>query len=139
MTPDQVRLVQTSFETIAPQADAVAEMFYDRLFSQHPEVRPLFGDDMRKQGAMLMQTLALAVRNLHQPEQIITAVQQLGRRHVGYGVQDAHYPMVGGALLWTLEQGLGKAFTPDMRHAWAAAYGTLASIMQDAARQARAA
>jgi hemoglobin-like flavoprotein len=66
-------------------------------------------------------------------DQIVPAVQALGRRHAGYGVREPHYATVGEALLWTLEQGLGEAFTPAVRNAWATAYGTLASVMIDAA------
>jgi hemoglobin-like flavoprotein len=66
-------------------------------------------------------------------------VQDLGRRHVGYGVTDEHYDTVGGALLWTLEKGLGSAFTPEMKDAWATVYGILASVMKDAARAKAAA
>ena len=71
-----------------------------------------------------------------QPEfidQIVPAVRALGARHVGYGVRAEHYAVVGTALLWTLEQGLGAAFTPAVRDAWAAAYRALAGVMVDAA------
>lgn len=139
MTPEQIRRVQESFALVAPIADQAAGLFYDRLFTQHPEVRPLFSDDIKRQGAMLMQTLALAVKHLHEPQQIMEPLRALGRRHVGYGVKDAHYPLVGEALLWTLEQGLGEAFDDDTQAAWAAAYGLLAGVMCDAAAEAQAA
>ena len=133
MTPDQVKLVQDSFAKVVPIADTAADLFYDRLFAIAPEVRPLFPEDIKPQKTKLMQMLATAVNNLHQVERIVPAVQDLGRRHVGYGVTDAHYEPVGAALLWTLEQGLGPAFTPATREAWTAAYVTLASVMKAAA------
>ena len=88
---------------------------------------------MVAQRKILMQTLTVVVKTLDRLDQLVPAVQALGRRHAGYGVREAHYGTVGEALLWTLEQGLGDAFTPDVRGAWADAYGTLASVMIDAA------
>ena len=138
MTPHQIHLVQTSFEKVAPIADTAAALFYSRLFEIDPSTRPLFRGDLRRQGAMLMQTLGLAVRHLHDPTPVLGAVQNLGVRHVGYGVTDAHYGSVGAALLWTLGQGLGEAFTDEVRDAWAAAYTLLAGVMQTAAAASRA-
>jgi hemoglobin-like flavoprotein len=133
MTPDQVQLVQDSFAKVVPIADRAADLFYQRLFTIAPEVRVLFPEDLKSQKTKLMQMLATAVNNLHQVEKIVPAVQDLGRRHVGYGVKDAHYEPVGAALLWTLEQGLGPAFTPATREAWTATYATLAGVMKEAA------
>ncbi|HKG90784.1 MAG TPA: globin family protein [Gemmatimonadaceae bacterium] len=133
MTPEQKRLVQLSWTAVYPIADAAAALFYGRLFELDPSLRALFRSaDMREQGKKLMQMITVAVKGLDQLEQILPAVEALGRRHAGYGVQDSHYATVGAALLWTLEQGLGDAFTPDVRAAWAETYGTLAGAMQRA-------
>ena len=86
-----------------------------------------------------MQMLTAAVKGLDRLDQLVPVVQDLGRRHATYGVTDAHYDTVGAALLWTLEMGLGKGFTPEMKDAWATVYGLLATTMRDAARQALAA
>jgi hemoglobin-like flavoprotein len=133
MTPEQVKLVPDSFAKVAPIADRAADLFYDRLFVIAPEVRALFPDDLSAQKKKLMQMLASAVANLHQVEKIIPAVQDLGRRHVGYGVTANHYEPVGAALLWTLEQGLGPAFTPQVKEAWTETYATVADVMKTAA------
>jgi hemoglobin-like flavoprotein len=137
VTPHQIQLVQTSFEKVAPIADTAAALFYSRLFETDPSTRPLFRGDLRRQGAMLMQTLGLAVRHLHDPTPVLGAVQNLGVRHIGYGVTETHYGSVGTALLWTLGQGLGEAFTEEVRDAWAAAYDLLAGVMQAAAASSR--
>jgi hemoglobin-like flavoprotein len=108
-------------------------MFYQRLFELDPSLRPLFTSDLRSQGAKLMATLALAVNGLSRPESIVPAVQSLGRRHVGYGVQPAHYQIVGQALLDTLATALGDQYTVDVADAWTAAYSLLAGVMQEAA------
>lgn len=135
MTPEQVERVQASFNKVEPIAEQAAGLFYDRLFEQNPELRALFGDNMRRQGMMLMQALSMAVSNLHQPETLLEPLQAMGRRHLVYGVERAHYPLVGEALLWTLEQGLGDDFDADTREAWTQAYDLLATVMCEAAEQ----
>jgi hemoglobin-like flavoprotein len=128
--------VQESFALVAPIAETAAELFYGRLFELDPSLRDLFHGDMREQGRKLMQMLTVAVRGLDHLEEIVPAVQALGRRHAGYGVLDEHFETVGAALLWTLEQGLGSAFTPAVAQAWATAYNVLASTMKDAMAEA---
>ncbi|MEM9186324.1 MAG: globin family protein [Planctomycetota bacterium] len=136
MTPEQIELVQTTWAKVAPSASQVAVLFYDRLFEIAPEVKPLFKGDMAEQGQKLMQMLAVAVNGLPQLEQIVPAVQEMGVRHTGYGVAPEHYDHVGAALLWTLEQGLGDGFTPEVKDAWTETYVTLATVMKDAAAAA---
>jgi hemoglobin-like flavoprotein len=131
VTPDQKLLVQDSFRLVVPIADTAAELFYGRLFELDPSLRMLFRGDMREQGRKLMQMLTVAVRGLDTLEAVVPAVQALGRRHATYGVQPQHFDTVGAALLWTLERGLGAAFTPDVRDAWAAVYELLSSVMKD--------
>jgi hemoglobin-like flavoprotein len=134
MNTEQIRLVQATFEQVRPIAATAADLFYRRLFELDPTLQTLFMGDMKKQGAMLMSAIGMAVKGLAHPDSIIPTVQALGQRHAGYGVRDEHYETVGTALLWTLEQGLGPAFTPEVRSAWAAAYRLLATTMQEAAR-----
>lgn len=138
VTPQQVALVQNSFESVKPIADTAASLFYDRLFAVAPEYRRMFTGDMARQGRMLMNMIATAVNGLSRPDTIVPAVKELGRRHAGYGVQEKDYQVVGGALLWTLERGLGVAFTAEVKESWAAAYGLLAGVMQEGAREAQA-
>jgi hemoglobin-like flavoprotein len=133
MTPEQVAMVQDSFKKVVPIASTAADLFYDRLFTIAPGVRPLFPDDLKEQKKKLIAMLATAVGNLHQVETIVPAVQELGKRHAGYGVTTKHYEPVGAALLWTLEQGLGADFTPPLKEAWTETYVTLAGVMQNAA------
>jgi hemoglobin-like flavoprotein len=136
MTPEQVSLVQESFRKVVPIAGTAADLFYDRLFTIAPEVKPMFPADMAEQKKKLIAMLATAVTNLHQIDAILPAVENLGKRHVAYGVTSAHYEPVGAALLWTLEQGLGSDFTPRVKAAWTEAYMTLAGAMQGAAATA---
>ena len=130
MTPQQINLVQETFADVKPIAATAAELFYNRLFTLDPALRPLFKGEMGQQGQMLMSMIGAAVSGLRNLEQLAPVVRQLGARHVGYGVRDEHYATVGSALLWTLEQGLGPKFTPDVRDAWTAAYTLLSDVMQ---------
>ena len=136
LTTTQKRLVQETFATIAPIADDAAALFYRRLFDLDPSLRRMFKDDMSEQRKRLMQMIAVAVRGLDRLEELVPAVRDLGRRHAAYGVEDRHYETVGSALLWTLEKGLGSAFTPEAKEAWATVYGILATTMREAAREA---
>jgi hemoglobin-like flavoprotein len=139
MTPRQIDLVQHTFALVKPMAAAASEMFYARLFQLDPSLRSMFRNDMSKQGQMLMSMIGAAVAGLRNLESLSPVVRQLGARHVNYGVQPEHYDTVGVALLWTLEQGLGDDFTPEVRDAWAAAYGLLSEVMQLGAMEATAA
>ena len=139
VTAAQKTLVQDSFADIATIADDAAMLFYQRLFELDPSLRRMFPADMTGQRKKLLQMLTAAVKGLDRLEQLVPVVQDLGRRHARYGVRESHYETVGQALLWTLEMGLGRGFTAQVRDAWVAVYGLLATTMQDAARAALAA
>jgi hemoglobin-like flavoprotein len=136
LTVRQKDLVQGTFASIATIADDAAILFYQRLFELDPSLRSMFRGDMAEQRKKLMQMITAAVKGLDRLDQLVPVVQNLGRRHAGYGVQDSHYDTVGAALLWTLEAGLGRQFTPEVKEAWATVYGLLATTMKDAARDA---
>jgi len=129
MTPDQVKLVQQSFSRVAPISDQAATLFYDRLFEVAPQVRSMFPADMTEQRKKLMTMLAAVVSGLGDLPSILPAASALAKRHVAYGAKPEHYPVVGAALLWTLEKGLGDGWTPDVAAAWTTAYGTLSAFM----------
>ena len=129
MNPSQVKLVQESFAKVAPISEQAAAIFYDRLFEVAPAVKAMFPANMTEQRKKLMATLAVVVNGLSNLESILPAASALATRHVGYGAKPEHYPVVGGALLWTLEKGLGDAWTPEVAAAWTAAYGTLSTFM----------
>ena len=129
VTPQQVSLVQQSFSKVAPIAPQAADLFYGRLFEVAPQVRSLFPDDLSEQKKKLMAMLAVVVGGLDRLDTILPAAASLAKRHVGYGAAPEHYPVVGGALLWTLEKGLGEAWTPELATAWGDAYATLSGFM----------
>lgn len=136
MSPDTISLVQQSWTQVAAIAPQAAALFYQNLFTADPSLKPLFKGDMEDQGRKLMQMIGAAVGKLNDLDTLVPILQGLGRRHADYGVQDAHYGTVGGALLLTLSQGLGEGFTPAVRAAWTEVYGVMAQVMKDAAKAA---
>ncbi|BBP06026.1 hypothetical protein TPL01_29700 [Sulfuriferula plumbiphila] len=133
MTPEQITLVKSSWQQVLPIKDTAAGLFYTRLFELDPSLRGMFKGDMAGQGRKLMAMINTVVNSLDQLGPILGAVEDLGRRHAGYGVKDRHYDTVGEALIWTLGQGLGEGFTPAVKLAWISAYTTLATAMKPAA------
>ena len=133
MSPEQIRLVQDSWKRVQPTAPHFAGLFYSRLFALDPSVRKLFKGDIGEQGRKVMSMISMAVGSLTRLDMIVPLVQDLGRRHAGYGVEDRHYTVVGAALVWTLEQELNHHFTAEVDQAWRAAYHVLATTMKQAA------
>ena len=137
MSPFEIRLVRDSLEAVLPIADQAGSLFYQRLFELDPSLRGLFTNDLAEQSRKLMQMLKTVVSNLDRLEVLVPAAEALAVRHNRYGVLDQHYPTVGSALLWTLREGLGKGFTPDVEAAWVSAYALLSRQMIAAAGPAR--
>ena len=134
MRPETERLVRESWSRFEPIAERSARFFYEKLFELDPEAQRLFArTDMEAQGRKVMQMFAEIVRTLDQPDTLVSEVADLGRRHVHYGVRDSQYDSVGTALLWTLEHGLGPAFTDDVRNAWTEAYLLISTVLRRAA------
>lgn len=131
----QIKLVQQTFAMVEPIAETAAQLFYNRLFEIDPSLREMFPEDMSEQRVKLMKTLKIAVAGLSATEKILPALQSLGRRHISYEVEEVHYEIVGQALIWTLAQGLGDAFTDEVKAAWLETYTLLATVMQDAAEE----
>lgn len=133
MTPEDIALVRASWARVAPIADTAASMFYERMFALDPSLRPLFAStEPAAQRRKLVQALALAVASLDQLDALVPTLEALGSRHAGYGARDSHYDTVGRALIDTLEQGLGEAWTPETAAAWTKAYGIVASTIKRA-------
>ena len=133
MTPNQIKAIQQSFAKVAPISEQAAALFYGRLFAIEPSVKPLFRGDMQEQGRKLMQMLGATVDSLNKLEEVVPAIESLGMRHASYGVRDEHYDTVAAALLWTLERGLGLAFTREVAEAWIAMYEVVTAAMKHGA------
>ena len=126
-----VTLLKESFGLVAPQKDAFAEAFYNRLFALYPQTKTLFANtNMKRQQNSLMATLAVVVTGVVNGDNVIPIIEQLGHRHNGYGVKPEYYPMVGQALLETLQEFLGKDWTPEIEATWTSAYQLITQTMQ---------
>jgi hemoglobin-like flavoprotein len=138
MSPEHKQILKNTWAMVAPISDTAAGLFYDRLFTLDPSLKPLFAKaDMQEQRRKLMQAIAAVINGVDHLDALVPTLEALGRNHRGYGVTDRHYETVGAALLWTLEQGLKDAWTPAAKSAWTAAYTTVATVMRRAAAAAK--
>ncbi len=135
MTPVEIKLVKDSWAKVVPISETAAELFYGKLFELDPGVRSMFKGDMKAQGRKLMAILNTAVNALDRLESIVPALQDMGKRHVDYGVKDEHYDTVGEALIWTLGAGLKDDFTDETKAAWIGVYTLVADTMKTAAAE----
>ncbi len=131
-----VALLKQSFEMVAPQKEAFAHSFYQRLFSYYPQTQQLFAKtDMKRQEGSLVATLAMVIAGVERGDNLTPALQALGGKHVRYGAEADYYPLVGGVLLETLEEYLGPNFTPEVQEVWSQAYEVISTQMLEGARQ----
>jgi hemoglobin-like flavoprotein len=137
MTPQQIALVQSSYERVGPQLPALATRFYQELFKADPDLRPLFTTDMTVQKVRFTEKLTEIVRSIPRLDELLAHTRALGARHVGYGVRVSDYETVGAALFAALAGVLGEAFDEQTRQAWAIAYNLVAETMLDGAASAR--
>ena len=131
MTPEREQIVRDTWKRFEPKAADHARFFYDKLFELDPETPAMFAKaNMDLQRHRLMETLGMLIAELHDPEQLVTDLVSLGRRHIPHGIRDSDYDAAGVALLWTLEKALGPEFTAEARSAWSEAYTAIASVMR---------
>ena len=130
--------LETSFDLVAPKGDELMEIFYAELFAVAPSVRPLFaGSDMKRQKAMLLSALVLLRKSLRDLERVVPTLRNLGARHVAYGAEAAHYPVVGEVLIGAMSTVAGEAWEPRFTEAWAEAFGVVAGAMMEGAAEAQ--
>jgi hemoglobin-like flavoprotein len=135
--PLDLDALETSFDLIAPRGDELMDTFYARLFSAAPAVRPLFaGTDLRRQKTMLLGTLVLVRKSLRNLDAVLPKLRDLGARHVAYGAEPGHYPVVGEILIGSMADVAGDAWRPEYGHAWAAAFSLVAGAMLEGAAAA---
>ena len=136
MTPEQVTLIRTSWRQIPPVAATAGGLFYEHLFALDPTLRPLFAHtDMERQGKKLLQALGAVVASADRLHTLGPVLEELGRKHLAYGVAERDYDTVGAAVLATLAVALGDGFTAPLREAWAEAYAGVTAFMLAGARR----
>ncbi|MDB6135692.1 MAG: hypothetical protein JWM59_3935 [Verrucomicrobiales bacterium] len=136
MTAEQSYLVRKTWAVLERHREVTALTFYQRLFTAHPMLRPLFSPDIEEQARKFTLMLGMLISLLERPGEMQGTLLRLGERHAGYGVRDCHYTPVGAVLIETLQEVLGAEFTPDTRAAWTALYAAVAQAMQAGAAQA---
>jgi hemoglobin-like flavoprotein len=130
--------LETSFGLVAPQGDRLMDVFYARLFAAAPSVKPLFAaSDFDRQKTMLLGVLALLPRSLRDPDALVPTLRRLGARHVAYGAEPGHYPVVGRVLVDAMAEVVGEAWRPEHARAWAAALDVVVEAMLDGVASAR--
>ncbi|MEO7765787.1 MAG: globin domain-containing protein [Ferruginibacter sp.] len=134
ITQEQIVMVQKTWKVFrAINPEIIGDLFYTKLFIEMPSLKRMFRNPMTFQYKKLVDMISMMIGRLHNLEEITGDIREMAKRHVGYGVQEDHYKIVGSALLWTLQQGLGKDWNTEVKNAWANCYDTFAGIMVDAA------
>jgi hemoglobin-like flavoprotein len=136
MTPEQIDLITRSFDAIWPVRRKLSRLFYSRFFELAPDAKRLFPSDMDRQHIKLMDTIAAIVGALDQRALFQSIITNTGHRHARFGVNQSHFVAFGDAMIWSLEQQFGSAFTPELRAAWIALYDAVQSEMIRAANEA---
>jgi hemoglobin-like flavoprotein len=132
-----VEVLEESFDLVAPQGDELVKRFYERLFETAPAVQPLFEKvDMEHQRQALLNMLLVLRESLHDLEDVVPDLEALGARHVDYGAQADHYPVVGSVLIATMTEIAGDAWKPEYTAAWQEAYGVVQEVMLSGAAAA---
>lgn len=130
MTEEQIIIVKKTWKMFrGVDPSVIGDTFYSKLFADHPALRKMFPHNLEEQYKKLMYMLNIIVGRLEKMEELNHEIMAMGQRHVGYGVRPSHYRLVGDALLWTLKQGLGRDWTPEVEQAWARCYGVVAERM----------
>jgi len=135
MTPHQINLIRSSWAKVNEMdVVAVGNLFYNKIFEMAPAARQMFKGSIAEQSRKVFSMLNYVISKLDKLEDIISEVEKLAKRHAGYGVKEEHYTVVGNALLWTLEKGLGEYWNEELKQAWTDCYSTLATAMINAAQ-----
>jgi hemoglobin-like flavoprotein len=134
MTEKQIKLIEDSWDYIIMNTQEAGELFYGRLFEKNPGLKPLFKSNLQDQARKLIALITFAVNKLNNFSEVVSDIEALGIRHNAYGVEPKHYDMVGEALLWTLEQGLGDKWNDELLQAWSTLYTTLSEVMINASQ-----
>lgn len=133
MTEEQIAIVKNSWKMFRGiNTGLIGDVFYSKLFADNPSLRKMFPPGMEDQYKKLVDMLGTIVTSLERLDELTEEIAAMAQRHVQYGVRPEHYPQVGKALLWTLQQGLGRDWTPAAAAAWQECYTVLSAAMMSA-------
>jgi hemoglobin-like flavoprotein len=131
LTKEEIRLIQMSWNLLTLKSKTTGEKFYANLFKKHTDMAELFKGDIKDQSGALMRMVKTVVEGLNNPQIIIPALQELGRRHREYGVKDEYYKEFGNLLVETIGSELGSDFDVKTKAAWEKLYDTLGRVMMN--------
>ncbi len=135
MTAQQIVLVQRSWKLLRDvDPHIIGEVFYGKMFNDVPSLRKMFKAPLPAQYKKLTDMLSVMVGRLHNLQEITDEIRLMAERHTGYGVKPWHYQVVGDALLFTMEHGLGNDWNDEVKEAWQSCYALISGIMIEASR-----
>lgn len=129
MDQNTVELLEKSFNLLAPRGPELVDRFYAHLFSKNPQVRPLFPTDLADQKKKLLASIQLVIANIRTPDALHEPLMDMGRRHVYYKTEPAHYPVVRDTLIGVMSDMAGNAWNDEFQTAWTDALNLIAGIM----------
>ncbi|MFT3766980.1 MAG: globin domain-containing protein [Minicystis sp.] len=125
-----VAVLRQSFDIVVERSPNLTHRFYQILFARYPQAEPLFGRNARQvQEEMLTRALVAVMDHIEDASWLKETLGALGDKHVAYGVTNEMYGWVGDALLATLAEVAGDAWTPEVATAWTDAYGAIAGLV----------
>ena len=134
MEQAMIERLESSFNLLAPRSPELVDRFYANLFSKNPGLRPMIPSDMGEQKKKLLASLVLVIENIRNTEKLGQPLQDLGARHVGFGAQAEHYPVVRDTLVSVMADMAGEAWNDQLTQDWNGALDFVSSVMLEGAK-----
>ena len=131
LTEIQIRLIEESFAEVAPRGAAMVARFYQRLLNDNPQLNPAFTFDIHRQQKKLLGVLVVVVENLRKPEELQSALEQLGIKQSDFDFLSEQNQVVLSTLLKSLAEYAGDIWGSALEDAWTVAYKTVSSQLID--------
>ena len=126
-----IALVEQNFAALMEFSDALAERFYQRLFTEYPEIMPLFKSvTIEGQHKKLLASMVLLIQHLRDSEMIEDYLQGLGARHQQYGVEASHYEVFIENWLSVIAEFADQKWDDQLQQAWRNILEYVAELMQ---------
>lgn len=132
ISSNTIEIVKSTAPVLAEHGEAITQVFYKRLFVQHPEMKNIFNMTHQKKGTqpkVLANAIFMYAQYIDQLEVLGGAVESIAQKHASLTITPEMYPIVGENLLAAIGEVLGAAVTPEIVAAWAEAYQALADIL----------
>jgi nitric oxide dioxygenase len=124
-----IEVIKSTVPVLEEHGEKITTVFYQQMFSAHPELLNIFNHANQKQGRQqraLASAVYAAAKYIDNLEVILPAVRQIAHKHRSLGILPEHYPIVGTHLLAAIKDVLGDAATDEILGAWGEAYQVIA-------------